>query len=322
MPPVNRRTAPALLALLALTLAACAPAQTPAPTVPAAKPPATRPDVIALLKGFQPEGTAAKGDIIYVGSIPTGAVYRADTATGQGSVLVPAADGRAAIGLKIDGRDRLIVCGGPTGKAFVYDATTGKDLASYTLSETTQTFINDVALSDDAAWFTDSRKAVVYRLSLPSDGTLGGQEAVTTIKLTGDFKFQAGAFNLNGIAWAGDRMIAVQSGAGLLFYIDPTTGVTRKIQLGGESVPNGDGLLLDGQTLFVVQNRMNQVAVIDLAADPKIPNGTVRTRITNPAFDVPTTLAAVGSSLYAVNARFDTTPTPSTPYTVIRLDKP
>jgi sugar lactone lactonase YvrE len=321
MTTVKRRTAPALLALV-LTLAACAPAQPPAPAAPGVEAPVTRPDVIDLLSGFQPEGIAATGTLIYVGSIPTGAVYRADTATGRGSVVVPAADGRAAIGIKIDGRDRLIVCGGPTGKAFVYDAATGRDLASYTLSETTQTFINDVALSDDAAWFTDSRQAVIYRVSLPSDGTLGGQEAVTTLKLNGDFKFQAGAFNLNGIVWAGDRLIAVQSGAGLLFYIDPATGATRKIQLGGESVPNGDGLLLDGQTLFVVQNRRNQVAVIDLAADPKMPNGTVRTRITNPAFDVPTTLAAVGSSLYAVNARFDTTPTPSTPYTVVRFDKP
>jgi hypothetical protein len=29
---------------------------------------------------------------------------------------------------------------------------------------------------------------------------------------------------------------------------------------GGETVPNGDGLLLLGRTLYVVQNRLNQVA--------------------------------------------------------------
>jgi hypothetical protein len=32
-------------------------------------------------------------------------------------------------------------------------------------------------------------------------------------------------------------------------------GGTREIALaGGESVPNGDGILLDGKTLYVVQN--------------------------------------------------------------------
>ncbi len=113
----------------------------------------------------------------------------------------------------------------------------------------------------------------------------------------------------------------MQSNTGFLFTVDPATGLTRKIDLGTETVVNGDGLLLEGQTLFVVQNRRNEVAVIDLSAD--FATGTVRTRITNPAFDVPTTMTAAGTSLYAVNARFTTVPvTPDTTYTVIRFSRP
>lgn len=278
------------------------------------------PDVISLPNAFQPEGIAARGDFIYVGSIPTGAVYRADITTGTGTILVQTQAGRAAIGLKVDGRGRIFVAGGGTGKAFVYDAATGQDLATYTLTTASPTFINDVVLASDAAWFTDSRNPVLYRVPLPADGSIADQDTVSTLALSGDFQNVAGVNNLNGIAFTGQLLIAVQSNTGFLFTVNPATGVTKKIDLGAETVVNGDGLLLEGQTLFVVQNRLNQVAVIDLS--PDFATGTVRTRITNPSFDVPTTLTAAGGSLYGVNARFGIQSTPDTPYTVVRFSRP
>jgi hypothetical protein len=281
---------------------------------------ATPPDQISLPNAFQPEGIAARGEFIYVGSIPTGAVYRADITTGTGSVLVPPQAGRASIGLKVDGRGRIFVAGGGTGKAFVYDASTGQDLASYTLTLTTPTFINDVVFTTGAAWFTDSRNPVLYRVTLPVDEPITGQETVSTLQLSGDFQFAAGVNNLNGIASTGQLLIVVQSNTGFLFTVDPVTGITKKIDLGTETVVNGDGLLLEGQTLFVVQNRLNQVAVIDLA--PDFAAGTVRTRLTNPAFDVPSTMTAAGTSLYAVNARFGVVVSPDTTYQVIRFNRP
>ena len=277
-------------------------------------------DLIPLPNGFQPEGIAISGNSIYAGSIPSGAVYRADITSGAGSVLVPAQAGRAAIGIKLDGRGRIFVAGGATGKAFLYDAASGQDLAVYTLTLAQPTFVNDVILTSDAAWFTDSRNPVLYRVALPADGTLGGQEAVSTLTLSGDLQITAGATNLNGIAATGSRLIAVQSNTGFLFTVDPLSGVTRKIDIGAETVVNGDGLLLEGQTLFVVQNRLNQVAVIDLA--PDLNSGTLRTRLSNPAFDVPTTIAGAASGLYAVNARFGVQVTPDTPYSVVRFDRP
>ena len=38
-------------------------------------------------------------------------------------------------------------------------------------------------------------------------------------------------------------------------------------------------------------------------------------------FDVPTTAARFGNSLYAVNARFSTPPTPTTEYQVVRVTR-
>ena len=114
-----------------------------------------------------------KGTTFFVGSIPTGAVYKGDLLTGQGSVLVPAQSGRRSIGLKYDDRtDLLYVAGGPTGSAFVYNASSGANVATIALTSSTSTFVNDVAITQDAVFFTDSFRPVLYRVPLLPNGDL------------------------------------------------------------------------------------------------------------------------------------------------------
>jgi len=50
--------------------------------------------------------------------------------------------------------------------------------------------------------------------------------------------------------------------------------------------------------------------------------GTVVRKVTDPRFDVPTTVAAFAGRLYLPNARFSTTPTPTTPYSVNAIPRP
>ena len=284
---------------------------------PAASAKAPFPDTIPLPNGWQPEGIAVgNGSTFYVGSIPTGAVYRGDLRTGTGSVLVSAMPGaRAATGLKYD-RGRLFVSGASSGKAWVYSADTGALIREYQLAPGAPTFINDVVVTKDAAYFTDSNRAVIYKLALAGDGTPAA--TAQTLTLSGDFQLAPG-FNLNGIVASPDGkvLIAVQTNTGKLFRIDPSSGVTRLVDLGGATVTNGDGLLLQGKTLYVVRNSNNQIAVVQLA--PDLSSGTVTGTITSPGFDTPTTIALFGSRLYAVNARFSTPPTPSTTYTVVQV---
>lgn len=275
---------------------------------------------IDLPDGFQPEGIATAGQQFYVGSIPTGDVYRGSLRTGQGSLFVNAPADRRSIGMKVDG-GRLFVAGGPTGDAYVYNARTGATTATYELPTSGATFVNDVVVTKGAAWFTDSQRDALYRLPLGPGGQPGAASTVTTVQLTGDYDHVDGMFNLNGIAATpnGKTLIVVQSATGRLFTVTPA-GVTRAISLaGGQSVPNGDGILLDGKTLYVVQNQLNQVAKIRLA--PNLRSGRVLTRITNPGFSVPTTIAELGRRLYAVNARFGTPPTPTTDYWVTQIRK-
>jgi sugar lactone lactonase YvrE len=271
---------------------------------------------IDLPDGFQPEGIAIAGEQAYVGSIPTGSIWRGNLGTGRGAVLA-SRTGRAAIGVAVD-RGRIFVAGGPTGRAFVYHARTGADLASLQLT-TGSTFVNDVVVTRQAAWFTDSSNPVLYRVPLSRNGRPGAQSAVRTIQLTGDYRHQAG-FNLNGIDVTPNSgtLVVVQSSTGKLFTVT-TSGVTREIALGGRTVPNGDGILLDGRTLYVVQNRLNKIAVFRLSANFR--SASFVKEITSPGFDVPTTIDALGRRLYAVNARFGTAPTPTTDYWLTQVRK-
>jgi sugar lactone lactonase YvrE len=275
------------------------------------------PERIALPDGFQPEGIATAGDRFYVGSIPTGAIYRGNLRNGAGAVFVPGRSGRAAIGVEVD-RNLIFVAGGPTGMAFVYDARTGRDVASYRLTSAT-TFVNDVVVTRNAAWFTDSVNPVLYRIPLSRNGRPGAQSAVRAVEYSGDIRYEDG-FNVNGIDAVpnGRTLVIVQSNTGRLFTVS-TGGVTRAIGLAGQTVRNGDGLLLDGRNLYVVQNRDNVIAKILLAANRR--SGRIVRRITDPDFDVPTTIDEHRNSLYAVNARFGTTPTASTDYWIAKARK-
>jgi sugar lactone lactonase YvrE len=266
------------------------------------------PDRLDLPAGWQPEGIAAgRGWDLYVGSIPTGAVLRLDARDGTTTQVVAPHAGRAATGLKFDGR-RLFVAGGPNGKAYVYDADSGADLAALPLSVPgADTFINDVVLTRRAAYFTDSRRSALYAVDT-------GLRGVRTIPLP-DIPNATG-FNLNGIVATPDEraLLAVQTNTGRLWRIDPETGRAVPVDLGGAALTNGDGLVLDGRTLYVVRNVDNEIAVVRLSAD--YARGAVVTRITSTGFDFPTTLAALRGELYAVNARLSATDPQPAPYWV------
>jgi hypothetical protein len=105
----------------------------------------------------------------------------------------------------------------------------------------------------------------------------------------------------------------VQTATGKIFRVDPGTGVATTVDLGGYVVTAGDGLLVVGRTLYAVQNQLNLVAVFDLNAAGT--SGSLVKTITDPRFDIPTTVARFGNRLYLPNARFTTPPTPDTVYT-------
>lgn len=278
------------------------------------------PDIIPLPNGFRPEGIViGHGTTIFAGSLADGSIYQANLRTGEGDILIEGQDGLVAVGLSYDKRsNNLFVAGGPGGDARVYDATSGELLMAFQLGAG---FINDVIVTRQAAYFTNSFDAVFYRVPLSRNGRLPDPSEVETIPLSDEFEFIPGSFNANGIEASlnGRSLIIVNSTTGTLYRVSPTSGEAHAIDLGGEVVTSGDGLVLNGKTLYVVRNSLNEVAVVRL--NRNFSEGTLVDTLTNDAFDIPTTADVFGQSLYAVNARFGTPPTPDTEYDIVRVSR-
>ena len=164
---------------------------------------------------------------------------------------------------------------------------------------------------------------MLYRLPLGRNGSLPDADDVETIQLGGEFAFDESGLNLNGIDATpdGHTLVAVQTGFGRIYRIDPTTGEAVIIELtGGDGdVRFFDGVLLHGRTLYIVQNRLNRIAVVELSAD--LSSGTIVGYIEDLEFDVPTTIAEHGRRLYAVNARFGTSGSQPAEYSVVQVSR-
>jgi hypothetical protein len=131
--------------------------------------------------------------------------------------------------------------------------------------------------------------------------------------------------NANGIdaTPSGERLVIVNLCTGSLYRLDPASGYATAIDLGGGAVVFGDGIVLNGQELYVVQNFLNQIAVVELS--PDLTRGAIAHVITDPDFRIPATAAQFGPALYAVNARFDVAPpdvpSPNVEFEVVRVLK-
>jgi sugar lactone lactonase YvrE len=294
-----------LTLLVALLLAIGAPSTT-APSTTAA---AAFPDRIDLPSNFAPEGIAiGRGNTFYTGSLSGQGIWQGDLRTGLGAFLVEG--GGPFLGIKVDAANRLWVAGGPAGNGHVFDAATGDSLGMFSLAPAgAATFVNDVALAAGAAWFTDSFRGVIYRVDIATG-------AVSELDLTALAPAEANVFRLNGIDATpnGKFLVAVNSNEAELYRIDTSSLAVTTIDMGGVGVA-GDGILLAGRMLYAVRNQ-DHVARIALSAD--LSSGTIVDELTGD-FDVPTTVARHGSSLYVVNARFGTTDPSPVAYWVTRL---
>ena len=281
------------------------------------------PDQIDLPNGWQPEGITTDGRSLYVGSLADGAIWQANPRTGDGEILAPGRTGRVAVGVEYDRlRDVLWVAGGPTGQIRAHDGDTGRVLRTYSFPSSTGRFLNDLVVTRRGVFATDSMTQELAVVPFKTNGdhqhSLPPRSVATTLPLTGDLVYVEG-FNLNGIVRSHGRLLAVQSNTGLLFRINQRTGVTHEVDLGGASLTNGDGLEIDDETLYVVRNQNNLVVVVELDGD--LESGEPVEEITSTGFDVPTTAALARDSLWVVNARFGTTPTPEAPYWITRVDE-
>lgn len=285
------------------------------------------PTEIDLPDGFFPEGIAiGRGSTFYVGSLADGSVYRGDLETGQGSVLTEPTGPFSAVGLAVDRWQRVWVAGGPSGTGRVYDGRTGELLASYELTGPVESFINDVIVTRQAAWFTDSGTTIdpdpgqgrfpgeprVFEVPLGRRGGLPDPSEVTEIAVDVP---DVGFPNLNGIETTpgNHNLVVAHTLLGDLFAVDKKSGSAQRMEV-DVSFAGADGLVRNGRTLYVVENGAAQIT--ELQVNKRATAGEVRRVLPLPATETPTTAALYRRGLYVADARFMTR---AGPYQILRV---
>ncbi len=272
-----------------------------------------------------PEGVAydAKSNTLFTGSAATGAVVRMDLASRKAEVVaaagaaLPGEPFPALLGMKVDAAGRLWLAGGRTGAMAVIDAKTGAVRKKFAVPEAkTPSLVNDVTIAGSSAYFTDSLTPMLWRVTMKGD-QIGDLEPWLT--LAAPLEYTTPGANLNGITATPDgrHLIVVQMNKGLLFRIGIDDKRITPIDVGGESLTAADGLVLDGQTLYIVRQGEQEIVTVTLDAD--LSKGRVVSRFKDPALMWPATAVKVGDQLLVVNTQFNkrSTKDPQTPFSII-----
>ena len=307
----------ALLAALAGVLISAAPAKSP--NFPARIDLPVSPTGVGN-RNFSAEGIATgRGHTFYLGNTSTdltniysGSVLVGDYRTGTTSVLVPGGLGRSILGVFVDNHNRVWGAGGGTGKAYVFDGSTGEPLAEYELTTATPRLINDVVVTDTAAYFTNTLGAqVVFKVPLGPGGELppANPSPVQTLTLSPGFP------GSNGIDVLPDgNLIVVSITNGNLYKVDPNTGAATQIVVDG-TLLSGDGLILNGGTLYYVENRAannatqpGDIVVVQLSSD--FTTGHIVMHLNSPddPLSGPATADQFGHYIYVVRRNVPTVP--------------
>ncbi len=297
------------------------------------------PEEIAIPTGFEAEGIElGKGHEFFLGAnsftslfgeaffgIPhplselAGAIYKGNLSTGEGAILSPPT-GKSASGLSYDPRTDYLYAatgfGGFVDGSFtftgqgvtVYDASSGDIIMEIGFGDGTGIAINDCLVTRAGVYCTDSFNPNLYKVVLEEGGRLPSTPVVEVIPMSG-FELVPG-FNANGLVgkFDGKQLVIVNIGTGVLYRVDTASGEASTIAIEGaeQLFPDGDGLYLDGRTLYIMQNFSNKIAVVQLSGD--LSGGEFIKNIPgegeiNP-LNVATTIIGFGNSLYAINTHF------------------
>ncbi len=253
-----------------------------------------------------PEGIAYQQSTgnFYVSSNQDGTIFRGNLSQEMTNVFLPAgSDGRTtATGMKVDAQGRLFIAGASSGKIFVYDTATGALLGQFN-DNVTATFLNDIAITKNgAAYVTDSLDPKLYRVTTDSQGQLHFE---AWLDFTGTpFVYYSG-FNANGIVASpdGKYLVIAQSNTGKLFRVEIATQHVTEVNLHAATVTNGDGLVLQGHTLYVVRNQNGLIVKVQMSGD--FSSGRVVSSTGDTSLHFPTTAAIARGRLLVVNSQFD-----------------
>ncbi len=272
------------------------------------------PDLIPIPVGFEAEGIEMGKDTdFFVGTLSwsgnltnAGAIYKGNLVTGEGHVLVPPT-GKGLAGLSYDARtDYLYAATSHVGQlecgVKVYAASSGRLLGEIIFGD--ELVINDVLVTDTAVYCTDSISTTLYKIPLEDDGKVFSS-TVEKIEMTG-FVMDPDGKNANGLVgdFYGTELLIINIRTGVLYLVDTESGAATPVNVQGEEqlFQNGDGLYMDGRTLYIMRNFAQKIAVVEISDD--LTQGTFIKNLVSDDFNIPTTIIGFGNCIYAINTHF------------------
>lgn len=277
------------------------------------------PDLIPIAAGMEPEGIELGRDTgFFVGGnswsgnlTNAGAIYKGNLLSGEGQILVPPT-GKPLSGLSYDARTDYLYAATGFSSGFsgpwweqgvkVYAATSGRLLGEIIFGD--GIVANDVLVTEKAVYCTDSVSTTLYKIPLENDGKVFSSN-FEKIEMTG-FEMDPNDFNANGLVgdFDGKQLVIVNIATGVLYLVDTETGVASPVAIQGDEqlFPDGDGLYMEGRTLYVMQNFSQKIAVVELSDD--LTQGTFVKNLVSDAFSIPTTIIGYGDCVYAINTHF------------------
>jgi len=293
------------------------------------------PKRVPVLDGSYHEGFAiGKGSTAYSGS-PDGSIYKVDLRSGKGDILVAGGGDPLdclKLGMRVDPRTNyLFVAGCVYGNALVFDADTGELIMEYQLAPAFEAIINDLTITKDAVYFTDSFQPFLYKLPLsknggiPTDPNAGEAIPLSGDFVTGDDFYDGFCCAANGIVSTpnGKTLIVGNSSNSTILRVDPATGHADEIMVDTPLIGFLDGLVFRDNILYVLTpydptpEDMIQVVLLD----KDLLNGQLLGTITDPDLDGVASGALFGNSLYVNAARYSSLDdlTPDTPFWITKL---
>jgi sugar lactone lactonase YvrE len=278
--------------------------------------------------GVLPEGIeVTPAGRMYVTSSATGDVHVGSVGSATMSTFARGSDvGRAsALGVHADARGRVFVAS-PSG-VDVYSPG-GELLARRGVAsgEVASTYLNDLVITSDAVYVTDSANALVWRMGLQGNAIGELRPWLRARELMPSF--EPGWFYLNGIVASpdGSGLLVSAQGLGALIRVDTESADAEFVVTDGSAFGNfgPDGMVLDGDVVRGVLNYGAPAAGQGLYVarlDPEWRTASVVAATTDAGFSTPTTVAASGDRYLVVNSQLDTAPG-NPPWTVVAVPDP
>ncbi|MEN8797767.1 MAG: SMP-30/gluconolactonase/LRE family protein [Flavobacteriaceae bacterium] len=257
-----------------------------------------------------PEGIAydSREDIFYLSSIYHDKIIAFDPETGKTRDLISSGQFGYKHGIGMEIKDGLLFAlssaktrEGSNSTLIVYDLDEDKFLRSYTLNDTIDHFMNDLAISNDLKiYITDTDRHLVYQLEYP-DGEIIEYLSDPTLQYP------------NGIAISDDSQF---------LYVDSWTDGIRVVDLEKNEVINRsyagtslkvavDGLKYYKGALYGIRNddrdkSLHGLLKIGLAKDKSLIDTIMPLLIDHPVMDIPTTLSVANGTAYVLaNSQLD-----------------